>query len=517
MSSYSKEAEELKCTLERVRSEVASYQFEADLVRSSARALSTNYVAQLSGYGSAAAQLGEVKDCIDKSKVFKYARKLVSFIHGLRGRGDYSDPFSKLAVPPPLAASSPIRIPEVSAELKQLLQIPDSVVDVGKSWDQAEFKSFYFYNELDRILSREKSAGRPIFIQSPIIDWFVPLYQRPQHLALAMAKRGYLVFYMTANTLGDAARGFHEVEENVFLTNQPVHMMVNDALISFYSTVATLLAWREEIPEIRARGSKILYEYIDHIDPEISFGTTDLLAKQLAIVDSSTVDLVAASADVLMEEIAETAAGVPSVYVANGVDTNHYERHLANNRLIVPAAMREIIGVGRPVVGYFGAMAPWLWYPVINEMARLRPDLSFVYIGPDYLGGMEQVECQPNVYLLGAIDYSILPYYSQHFDVALIPFKPGDIAKSTSPLKLFEYFAMGVPVVVTRGMLECEKYSEVDVAGGAEEFIQKIDAALMKREDYDFKRALAVLAQENSWDARAAALIHGHDMIRGVQ
>src|SRR5690606_25358108 len=124
-----------------------------------------------------------------------------------------------------------------------------------------------------------------------------------------------LVFYMTANTLGDRACGFHEIEENVFITNQPVHHMVDDALVSFYSTVATLGAWQgDEVEYMRARGSKVLFEYIDHIDPEISFGTTDALAQQLALVADSTVDLVAASAHTLIEEISTKVDRTPVVY-----------------------------------------------------------------------------------------------------------------------------------------------------------------------------------------------------------
>src|SRR5690606_2136928 len=148
-----------------------------------------------------------------------------------------------------------------------------------------------------------------------------------------------------------------------------------------------------------------------------------------------------------------------------------------------------------PIVGYFGALAPWLWYPTINQLVKARPDLSFVLIGPDYLGGSASLdESADNVYAIGPVDYSILPYYAQHFDVALIPFKPGEIARTTSPLKLFEYFALGVPTVVTRGMTECEQFDVVRTASGVQEFSDAIDAALRDTCDPGFRSRLARLA-----------------------
>lgn len=493
---------------------LASHQFELDRVRGQILTAKLHLAELQATNKIAISQLTRVKSTLEQSRWINLARRVAKCVHGLRGRGKFVDPFDGLKIPP---MSPPVKIgqlPVLPPDILRALDIPQSVVDPPKEWARAEFRSFYYYNEIERILSRPESRGRPVFIQSPIIDWFVPLYQRPQHLAMAMARRGYLVFYMTANTLGDHAAGFHEIEDNVFITNQPVHQMVDNALISFYSTVATLAAWQGgEIEALKRRGSKIVYEYIDHIDPEISFGTTDALTQQFELVSDATVDLVVASAQTLIEEISAKVDRTPVAYVQNGVDTEHYRKHLANNRLIVPEAMREVVGAGRPIVGYFGALAPWLWYPILNQLARRRPDLSFVYIGPDYLSGSEQLELGSNVYALGAIDYSALPYYAQHFDVATIPFKPGDIAKTTSPLKLFEYFALGVPVVVTRGMRECERYDLVLTASSVEEFSSAVDTGIVMSSGASFRESSSRLAEENSWLARAATLAEAHASI----
>lgn len=489
-----------------LRRTILSYKYEVDRLVSSYEVLSAEYQ-RVEGE---LRKLVEQHNRMVTSRLWRYARKVLMLANRIRGRGAYADTLRKIE-PRRFVPHTPIQKMPCLPSLPELAY--DAKAMVGeKTWVGTRFLSFYHSNELHRILARQSIGEQKIFVQSPIIDWFVPLYQRPQHMALAMARQGYLVFYITANTLGDRAFGFHEVERNVFITNQPVHLMVNDALISFYSTVPTLLSWQgDKIQKVRARGNKLLYEYIDHIDPEISCDTTDRLAKQFSIIDDDHVDLVLASATALRNEISAKVASAPVVYVPNGVDNSFYRDIVdADQRATVPPAMREVVATGNPVVGYFGALAPWLWYPVLNELARMRRDLSFVYLGPDYLDGSASLDDQLNVYKLGAIDYALLPYHAQHFDVAIIPFKPGDIARTTSPLKLFEYFALGKPVVVTDGMPECQQFDEVLVAASAAEYSRKIDQALRLAGDAGFVQRCRQRADENSWDVRARTLAEAH-------
>lgn len=494
---------------EEIRTLLLSYKYEVDCFVGDYQKLQAEYEDLAAQLKKAVVQHNAQVSWVRNSRMWRFLRKIAVVSNKLLGRGTYVDRLVELPAPKVAGASRARHIPS-------LPEIPALGYDgsrpiAHKTWSNTSFLSFHYYNQIEKILARQPKGRRKIFIQSPIIDWFVPLYQRPQHMALAMARRGYLVFYMTANTLGDRAAGFHEVEPNVFITNQPVHMMVDDALISFYSTVATMLAWQgPTMDRVRGRGNKVLYEYIDHIDPEISFHTTGALAKQYALVDDEHVDLVLASATALIEEVSDNVSKTPVVYVPNGVDVDHYDVVRGDRRSTVPPVMREVKAAGRPVVGYFGALAPWLWYPMLNELARRRTDLSFVYLGPDYLGASKELEALPNVYRLGAIDYSVLPYHAQHFDVAIIPFKSGDIAKTTSPLKLFEYFALEKPVVVTKGMLECEKYDEVLTAGSVDEFSRQIDRALTLAGDPGHTKRCRRLAESNNWAMRARVLAEGH-------
>jgi len=107
----------------------------------------------------------------------------------------------------------------------------------------------------------------------------------------------------------------------------------------------------------------------------------------------------------------------------------------------------------------------------------------------------------PNIRWIGQREYGELPAYLRLFDVAMIPFVINEITLATSPLKLYEYFAGGKPVIATP-MPECEAFSEVSIVRNAEEFSRTLDVAKVQGQDPEFQRRLRELGRENSWTAR---------------
>ena len=93
--------------------------------------------------------------------------------------------------------------------------------------------------------------------------------------------------------------------------------------------------------------------------------------------------------------------------------------------------------------------------------------------------------------------------------MTILPFERGDLAKSTSPLKLFEYFALGKAVVVTPDLLECIGHPGVFVAGDAAAFAEAIEKALAVKDDPDFVSGQMKTAADNSWMSRAQELEKG--------
>ena len=63
-------------------------------------------------------------------------------------------------------------------------------------------------------------TNQKVIILPPLVDWNIPLFQRPQHLAKNMAKYNILYFYTTSSKLYDHVNGFEQIAENCYLTNR---------------------------------------------------------------------------------------------------------------------------------------------------------------------------------------------------------------------------------------------------------------------------------------------------------
>ena len=391
---------------------------------------------------------------------------------------------------------------------QKLHGVKDKVVRQFRSGEEIKTigkKEDLSWEDFSRNILSNRGAYKGVFVQELVIDWNVPLYQRPQHIAAALGRLGYLVIYKTDNWAGDNVNGVREVEKNVWLTNKVQQVdSVNNVVRSFYSTAYA------NTPQILLQNNKrgiLIYEYIDHIDPQIS-GDAENIRRLLALKDfacSKDVDFVVASARKLEEEMVSLVGNTKVISVPNGVDTRHY-RNPIHKKMPLPDNLVQFRKKYTNIVGYFGALAPWLWYDMIDELVKSRPDLGFVFIGPDYYGGLARLPKADNVLYLGIVDYKILPAYAHTFDVCFIPFALGEIAKTTSPLKLFEYFALMKPVVVTADMQECIHFQEVFFGGDVSSISQAIDSAIAIKHNHEFCQKLSKLADENDWDRRAQAL-----------
>ena len=345
---------------------------------------------------------------------------------------------------------------------------------------------------------------RGLFVQSHTVSWDMMLFQRPQHMARAMANRNALVLYVgIARVLGllREAPG----APGVFLGDERIGMWMlkGGAVISLYSTWA--IQGVEAAKTLESVGNVAVYEYIDAIDPEIS---ADLAPQLLQLRDASfaCASVLAVTARELLDHVGPVRPGVQVKLVPNGVYLPMYEFQADD---AVPDAIRDFVASDKPIVGYFGAIAPWIWLELITSVAKLLPEVNFVIIGPAYhpLHLPDASELPSNLRFLGGVPAADLVLYARHWSAGIIPFRHGDIARTTSPLKLFEYFALGLPVVATDSMVECTRFDVVHGASTEAEFASAIEAAIGESKDEDFRNHVLALAEENSWDRRADDMI----------
>jgi glycosyltransferase involved in cell wall biosynthesis len=191
---------------------------------------------------------------------------------------------------------------------------------------------------------------------------------------------------------------------------------------------------------------------------------------------------------------------LPSLYLPHGVDYEHFACEKIEK---VPIASLE--SIQKPIVGFFGTIDTWVDLSAIAYLAKRFPHCSFVIIGRSVVP-MADLEGLENVHYLGQVPYSELPQYARYFDIGLIPFVMNDLTKAVNPLKLLEYFAIGIPVISTRLPDIVDVPGPLYFADTNEEFGDRLDEIL--RSDLpELHRQAKEVARQNSWQSRAESFV----------
>jgi glycosyltransferase involved in cell wall biosynthesis/UDP-N-acetylglucosamine transferase subunit ALG13 len=359
----------------------------------------------------------------------------------------------------------------------------------------------FFFSSLKKYLPENKE----LIIALPTVDWNTPLFQRPQHLAIQFAKKINFIF-CTYNYKYDSVYGIKKIKRNLIVTN-----LWKDALRLRPRSWILLLSTQQlitirQVEDIKSKGGLIIYDYVDEIHEDISGSdslTQFLVDRHQFVCESQVAELVLCVSKKLYDEMLEYYPKEKVLLVPNGVDYDHFQVKRSRNN--ISDDFKEIVAIKKPIIGYYGAVANWLDYDLINQTAKSHPEWEFVFIGVDYNGGLAKLNQDlPNIHFLGKKDYHDLPNYGIWFDVALIPFAKGEIAKSTSPLKMYEYMAMRKPIVATEDLVECHGFQGVNISkNDTKSFEAAIKNALKATKDKKILKALDQAARDNTWGERA--------------
>jgi glycosyltransferase involved in cell wall biosynthesis len=340
----------------------------------------------------------------------------------------------------------------------------------------------------------EKSKGAIIFL--PSVGWDIVNTQRTHHLAREFARQGYVAIFDSSNSYDDVS-GFKEVEPNLFLFRGS-----DDVLPEIPDAIVWAFTYNFDRRDVYPATAQTVYDWIDDFDV-FQFDRAFLERNHVRAFKDATV--ISSVARRLHDRASATRPD--ALYLPNGVEYDHF----ANGSIRVPddSDIEPAWRMRKPLAGYYGSMAEWFDYDLLTEVASLRPDWNFLLIGPMYDNSLRErgrlmLKC-PNVRWIGQRDYQELPGYLRMFDAAMIPFTINNITLATSPLKLFEYFAGGKPVITTP-MPECEAFSEVHIARTAEEFSLALDIARAEGQDRQFRERMQTLGSENSWTSRVHSM-----------
>ncbi|MDU6016618.1 MAG: glycosyltransferase [Clostridium perfringens] len=362
-----------------------------------------------------------------------------------------------------------------------------------------------------KILKKEKFKAVVVFDSR--VGWNIPLFQRSQHMANELTDDGYLYFYRTSEQFDPHVKTVEKLKDRLYLVNMANFALQNamfDLLkeykghkfLSLYSTDVYLDEQYIKEKYIN-NGFKIIYEYIDELSDEISGHLPDFVYDRHKNIIEDKSNIAVGSADKLIEEIEEIRGKENVAMITNGVQYDHWQYRSDE----VPEKLKDIVSKGNPIIGYFGALAKWFDYELLKKVAKERPNYEIVLIGFLYDNSFKdsKIDELENVHYLGIVDYKELNQYSQYFTISTIPFLLNDITESTSPVKLFEYMAMGHPIVTT-DMRECRKYKSVLIGKSHEDFIEKLEFALTLDKKDEYYNYLKEEALANTWREKAAIL-----------
>jgi teichuronic acid biosynthesis glycosyltransferase TuaH len=369
------------------------------------------------------------------------------------------------------------------------------------------------YRSIIQNILKENNYDRIILWRSSF-GYNVELFQRPQHIANNLSKEKCLVFY-EVTTMTDKIKELKQQSNNLYLFNFN-NIALNKILmkelikinkpkyVQLYSTDWKLSV--ENIENYLNNGFGFIYEYIDHLSPELA-GTKNIpqniIDKYEYVMNHKNVYVIV-TADLLRDDVINHRGNINLGYSSNGVDYNFFQTIDKNYKL--DKDFNNIIKKGKPILMYYGALAKWFDYDLIKEIAKTNK-YSIVLFGIKYDEAYDNnIHDEENIYFLGSRDYKVLKNYAYHADILSIPFQINDITRSTSPVKLYEYMALNKPIITTN-MNECTKYKSVLIGKNHKDFIAKLDEALKLKKDKNYISLENKEAKENDWSIKAKVII----------
>jgi glycosyltransferase involved in cell wall biosynthesis len=310
--------------------------------------------------------------------------------------------------------------------------------------------------------------------------------QRPQHLLIELAKRGYLCFFCEASSGPFSLR---EVEPSLFVVQGEKHLLsvLRSQSVIVLCSWLVQMAWADFLPH-----KTLWYDILDQLD-FFSLYDDQMEQKHNQIVKQA--DIVTYSATALKRYVTDRS---DAVLLPNAARIEDF----LSPAVSVPEDLAPIVATGSPIIGYFGAVEEWFATHLVKGLAARRPDWQFVILGHI---GIDETKLQaPNIHLLGMKPYRLLAQYGQFFRVAIIPFLVNDLTNSVSPVKFYEYASLGLPIVSTP-ISEVLPYQSDWVFAARN--IAGFEAAIMKGLKPEVarqaKKAGRRLASQNQWAARA--------------
>lgn len=345
------------------------------------------------------------------------------------------------------------------------------------------------------------------------------MYQRPQHLLTRFAAAGIQVIYIESKGTGEGEGVSFEKEVcngvQIVRPLLPRHLADEDYISRMRILLDELLGAGGAEEAIFWYYNPAAIRYSDHLSPALTvydcIGDPEALPgahANIAKLERHLMD----RADVLFTTSTALMKSRRRFNINIHVFPNSIDRdHFAQARCKDANEPEDQKVIPHPRLGFYGMINENIDRQLLEQIADLRPEWHFVFIGPIVPGNEEALPKRKNIHYLGAKSYEALPCYLCGWDLALVPLKEDQQTKRLLPAKVPEYLAAGVRVIATPLEEIVTHYGRkglVQVISGVEVFANVAQSLLddSGAEKASWLRQVDAELSGNSWDKTFAAM-----------
>lgn len=185
-------------------------------------------------------------------------------------------------------------------------------------------------------------------------------------------------------------------------------------------------------------------------------------------------------------------------YLPGGVDITQFDP-----ALVQPDT--TIAQLPSPIIGFVGTFDNRVNVDWLQQAATALPDYTFVFVGPikHHVTNNQTLHSLSNILFLPAQPHTAIPSTIAAFDIGLIPYRQNLYTQGLSPIKLYEYLAMGKPVIGTRLPYLEREQEHILLVETADEFIESIRQVATQPITVSSRNSWRHAASHYSWRQQA--------------
>lgn len=363
--------------------------------------------------------------------------------------------------------------------------------------------SLFERKTISKISKLTEASGKKCLIFATDIHYFGSLQQRCMHLIKEFADNGFVCIWPDSHLakMVDFSFNVYGVPASLL----PVLLKSDIPYILDMYTTAYPSTAMGNIYKNLSPSTPVLLEHVDDFEIINNKKQRNKAIDVYRTLAARQSTVVVTTADRLKQQLLSLCTPEQNILVnKNAVRISDF----TNFAPIIPKVLQSVLQKQKPIIGYYGTLSSrWFDFALCQELIQAHPEWEFVFIGKKSDTVSNALELNDNYTYISPVSYTELKYFAYHFNVAIIPFLVNEITLGTSPVKLFEYMALGLPIVTTK-LPECTLYQSCMLAENALEFADCIRRGILLKQESAYQAVLQSEALQNTWESRAAAILN---------